>query len=211
MTSSITTLLSIFWEGVCLALIPVCNIFSLSLLLSSTLFTLSANPDQHISPSLRTSSSSSSPFPPPLISLCSQSVRLHDCHPAHVCGADEGAVCFQVLSLSSLCVWCMYDDTWTVGCCRLRRHPEQTGTWCSHPKKIAAPVTHCFQHLEQEMHQLVSLMRPGVRYCHLSFRLCRFVVNGAVLSLLRHIKHYQQWLTKQLSILLLRSVFRGKC
>jgi len=83
------------------------DIFSLSFLLSSTLFT-NPDPDQHISPSLRTSSSSSSPFPPPLISLCSQSVRLHDCHPAHVCGADEVAVCFQVLSLSCLCV-CVCD------------------------------------------------------------------------------------------------------
>lgn len=110
--------------------------FLIKLPFSSTLFTLSANPDpdRHISPSLHTSSSSSSPFPPPLISLCSQSVRLHDCHPAHVCGADEAAVCFQVLSLSSLRVWCMY-DAWTVGCCRLRRNPEQTGTWCSHARK----------------------------------------------------------------------------
>lgn len=55
------------------------------------------------------------------------------------------------------------------------------------------------------------LMRPGVRYCHLSFRLCRFVVSGAGLSLLRHIKHYQQWLTKQLSLLLLRSVLISEC
>lgn len=42
------------------------------------------------------------------------------------------------------CVWCVYDDAWDVGCCRLRRNPEQTGTWCSHPKKNCSPCNSLF-------------------------------------------------------------------
>lgn len=151
---------------------------SLSVRLSSGRFTLIPINTQH---------SSSSPFPPPLISLCSQSERLHDCHPAHVRGADEGAVCFQVLS--SLCVWSVYDDAWDVGCCT--PNPEHTGTWCSRPQKTAAPVTHCFQSLEQEMHRPAS---NETRCEILSFVFLPVQVCCERLSLLR------QWLTKQLSL-----------